>query len=207
MERVARKTQKATKASPKVQKEITEIVKHCPNKSGEGNPVSAPILRGSTTNDTRNMDSNSATSTNTIVQATDGAINPSATISADKGATNPTTIVSAANSTTSSTIVISSTPSESNRTTDSNPDSENMDDTLGHKSISEQRTIQNIQYTSLQHQVQNITIASLNIENFQSNKLFLKTLMENSDIIAIQEHWFFCFRKRPSHRILQSKQF
>ena len=72
-----------------------------------------------------------------------------------------------------------------------------MDDTLGHKTSSEQSTNsnQNSEYSNLQHQIQNITIASLNIENFHSNKLFLKILMENTDIIAIQEHWLFAFEK------------
>ena len=61
---------------------------------------------------------------------------PAQPLSADNGATNPTTVVSATNSANSSTTPVSSTSPESNRTTDS--DSENMDDTLGHKTSSEQ---------------------------------------------------------------------
>ena len=35
----------------------------------------------------------------------------------------------------------------------------------------------------------------MNIENFNSNKLFLETLLKRRDIVCIQEHWLYNFEK------------
>ena len=36
---------------------------------------------------------------------------------------------------------------------------------------------------------------TLNLENFQTNKLYLKELMDNHDVICIQGHWLYNFEQ------------
>ncbi|MEW8548713.1 MAG: endonuclease/exonuclease/phosphatase family protein, partial [Candidatus Thiodiazotropha sp.] len=47
----------------------------------------------------------------------------------------------------------------------------------------------------LSHSAILTSLVTLNIENFNTNKLFLDRLFKQNDIVCIQEHWLYNFEK------------
>ena len=50
-------------------------------------------------------------------------------------------------------------------------------------------------------------IVSLNIENFHTNRLYLKELMNSADIICVQEHWLYNFKQQTHDKFCEGNNF